>query len=158
MDKLSYIEELATMVRTGEIQTSLSPDDGAALLMDAGRIVTESIYNDIVSDITNPFTIHFSPDYPSWKHFLADVNGCKDYEKILNTLFTEKELDILWNNSHISESLSEEQIREQLIKQIGKLKMISLVSKTLEGAGRTENQAQISIKAYIKGLYNLLYE
>lgn len=158
MDKLAYLEELAERVKTGKIRTSEKPEDGAALLQDVCRIVTKELCNEIVDDITDPLTVHFEPGFPSWKHYMVYVNGYKDYEQVLQRMFTEKELDILWHNSHINDHLSEEQIKEQLIRQIGKLKMFTLVTQTIAGNPEQNRQSQMAIKATIKGLYNRLYE
>lgn len=158
MNKLAYLEELSVMVKNGEIKTSVEPGYGAAILQDICRIVTEDTCNRIEEDITNPFTAYYKPDHPSWKHFLIYSNGYMDYEQVVLSMFTEKELDILWQNSHINDHLSEEQIKEQLIKQIGKLKMFTLVSQTVACNPEQNRQYQMAIKATIKGLYNRLYE
>lgn len=158
MNKLELLDELIIRVKTKEITLQEGTEDALTTLLDIVRVVEQSLYDEIVRDITDSRTEYFAPEYPSWKHFLADCNGYGDYRQML-IKFTNEELESMWQNSHIAEDMTEEKIKADMVLQIGQLKMLSLMGRP----GQASNADKIrkmsdGIEARIKGLYNMLYE
>lgn len=158
MDKVAFLEELCIMVNAGEIRLVEGKEDATRLLQDIKRIVIESLCGEIVDDITDPAMGYYAPEFSSWKEFLIYCNGNGDYETILRSDFNNQDLEELWQNSHIAEEMSEEQIRQEMIRQIGQLKMISVMGRTAAANQDKVQRIKRGIKARITGLYNLLYE
>ncbi len=160
MDKLSLLDELLVKVNTGEIKTDTEDNEVAAkILSEIRQVIEAATYAEIVQDVTDLHTGYFAPEYPSWKHYLNDCNGYEDYRTVLEQAFTNEELEALWQNSHIEEEMTEAQIKEDICKQIGQLKMIQLVQKTSTMRNPKKVRTMIEgMKARIIGLYNILYE
>ncbi|MBQ9135969.1 MAG: hypothetical protein IJX66_07765 [Lachnospiraceae bacterium] len=160
MDKLSLLDELLVKVSTGEIKTDTGDKETVAkILSEIRQVIEVATYAEIVQDVTNLHTGYFAPEYPSWKHYLIDCRGDEDYRTVLEQAFTNEELEALWQNSHIEEEMSEKQIKEDICRQIGQLKMIQLVQKTSTPRNPEKARTMIEgMKARIVGLYNILYE
>lgn len=159
MNCLKLLDNLLIMVKTGEIKLGVDGLDAEEELYAIRNIVVESLYDEIVCDVTDIKTEYYAPEYASWRKYLSDCDGNADYEGVLFESFEEKELEALWQNSHIAEDMSESKIKEELLQQIGQLKMISLVSKTASPDKSSKARSlEESMKARIKGLYNMLYE
>lgn len=160
MDKLTLLDELIIRIRTEEIKTvEASNKESAEILIEIRQLVEKALYDEVVGDITNYQTEYYAPEYDSWKQFLADCNGYEDYEKVLDSKFEEKELEALWQASHIAEDMDEIRIKEEMMFQIGQLKMLFLVHKWAKPINPEKNRQRMAeIEARIKGLYNMLYE
>lgn len=160
MGKLSLLDELEIMINTGEITTAESKEEALASIKAIKKMVERQIMQEIWNDVTNYDMGYYAPEHPDWQHYLNWLNGGEDYEQVLATKYTNTELEVLWQNSHISESLTEKKIKEDLTLQIGQLKMIFLLHRMGGKPCRPEKMESIiqEIKARIKGLYNILYE
>lgn len=160
MDRFELLDDLIIMIKTREIDFGemIDADEAENMLKTIKAMVQQSIYNEIIQDITDSDTMYYAPEYASWREFLSDCNGNNDYERVLFD-FEESELEELWQNSHIAEDMPEDKIREKLTEQIGQLKMITLIGRKdkMANRGRIEAMAK-GMKAQIKGLYNMLYE
>ncbi len=159
MNCLKLLDDLLVMVKAGEIELGEEAPDAEEELHVIKKIVKESLYNEIVCDVTDIKTEYYAPEYASWREYLSDCDGNADYEDVLFESFEEKELEALWQNSHIAEDMSESKIKDEMLQQIGQLKMISLVSKSASPAKASKaHSLEESMKARIRGLYNMLYE
>ena len=159
MNCLKLLDDLLVMVKAGEIELGEEAHDAEEELHIIKKIVKESLYNEIVCDVTDIKTEYYAPEYASWREYLSDCDGNADYEDVLFESFEEKELEALWQNSHIAEDMSESKIKDEMLQQIGQLKMISLVSKSASPAKSSKaHSLEESMKARIRGLYNMLYE
>lgn len=159
MDYLKLLNDLLIMVKTGEIKLEEDARYAEAMLRKIQSIVRDALYEMVVRDVTDMETEYYAPEHESWKAFMLWRNGYQDYETVLNESFQEKELEALWQNSHIAEDMPESKIKEEMMQQIGQLKMISLVSKTASPEKSPKVRSlEESIKARIRGLYNMLYE
>lgn len=159
MDCLKLLNDLLIMVKTGEIKLEEDVAEVEAMLRMIRNTVKDALYERVVLDVTDMQTGYYAPEYASWKEYLSDCDGNKDYEDVLFESFEEKELEALWQNSHIAEDMPESKIKEEMMQQIGQLKMISLVSKTASPVKSPKARSlEESLKARIKGLYNMLYE
>ncbi|MBD5536785.1 MAG: hypothetical protein HDQ99_14270 [Lachnospiraceae bacterium] len=159
MDCLKLLNDLLIMVKTGEMELEEDARYAEAMLRKIQDIVRDALYEMVVRDVTDTETEYYAPEHESWKAFMLWRNGYQDYETVLNESFQEKELEALWQNSHIAEEMPESKIKEEMMQQIGQLKMISLVSKTASSEkSQKVRSLEESIKARIRGLYNMLYE
>ncbi|MBD5480820.1 MAG: hypothetical protein HDR14_16320 [Lachnospiraceae bacterium] len=159
MDCLKLLNDLLIMVKTGEIKLEEDAAEVEAMLRMIRNTVKDALYERVVRDITDMETEYYAPEYASWREYLSDTDGNKDYEDVLFESFEEKELEALWQNSHIAEDMPENKIKEEMMQQIGQLKMISLVSKTASPVKSPKARSlEESLKARIRGLYNMLYE
>ncbi len=159
MDCLKLLNDLLIMAKTGEIKLEEDARDVEAMLRMIRNTVKDALYERIVLDVTDMETEYYAPEYASWKEYLSDCDGNGDYEDVLFESFEEKELEALWQNSHIAEDMPENKIKEEMMQQIGQLKMISLVSKTASPVKSPKARSlEESLKARIRGLYNMLYE
>lgn len=168
MGKLSLLEELEIKITTGELvlesctsgQNLLNLEESLQVLRDIRNCVTDVIKEEIINDITNPETVFYAPEYSDWQTFLNLANGNEDYAQVLQMEFSEEDLELLWQNSHISEELTEEEIKKALVRQIGQLKMLALVKRQGFQPSEPQKSGRIiqSAEARIKGLYNMLYE
>lgn len=159
MNCLKLLDDLLIMVKTGEIKLGMEVSEAEEELRIIQNVVRESLYAEIVCDVTDIKTEYYAPEYASWKEYLSDCDGNADYKDVLFESFQEKELEALWQNSHIAEDMPENKIREEMLQQIGQLKMISLVSKTASPVKSPKARSlEESLKARIRGLYNMLYE
>ncbi len=75
---------------------------------------------------------------------------------MLNKNYTNEMLEELWQNSHISENMTEKEIKVNLALLIGQLKMLSLFNRI--GAKPLNHSIAVVIKGRITGLYNILFE
>ena len=159
MNCLKLLDDLLIMVKTGEITLEEDAREAEAMLHMIQNTVRDALYERVVLDITDMQTEYYAPEYASWKEYLSDCDGNADYKDVLFESFQEKELEALWQNSHIAEDMPENKIREEMLQQIGQLKMISLVSKTARPVKSPKARSlEESLKARIRGLYNMLYE
>lgn len=159
MNCLKLLDDLLIMVKTGEITLEEDAREAEAMLHLIQNTVRNALYERVVLDITDMQTEYYAPEYASWKEYLSDCDGNADYKDVLFESFQEKELEALWQNSHIAEDMPENKIREEMLQQIGQLKMISLVSKTASPVKSPKARSlEESLKARIRGLYNMLYE
>ena len=159
MDKFAFIDELISMIRTGELKTVEGADDSIKMLEDMQLMVMESLHNEIIRDITDERTEYYAPEFKSWQQFFSYCNGNADYEKVLCSSFSQKELETLWQNSHIAEELREKEIEEKLLLEITQLKMLEIKQEASVFMNPILMlQTKEAIKARIVGLYNLLYE
>lgn len=159
MNHLAFLDELLVMVNTGEINTVEGKNDSIEMLQNIKMIVRRELCNEVVRDVTDARTEYFAPEYESWKTFLSDCNGDADYEQVLEDSFTEEELEILWQSSHITEELTEEQVKEDILLQIGQLKMLEIVNRKHKARNPIKAlEMTAEIKARLQGLYNMLYE
>ncbi len=159
MNKLTLLDELITMFNNGEIVLRENQSIYTELLFDIKQIVEGALYDEIIRDITNMHTEYFAPEYDTWKSLLADCDGTEDYKVMLEN-FEEYELEQLWQNSHITHEYAEDQIKQEIIMQICKLKKLKLMErKSKQICKGLEPQNDMSmIVARIKGLYEMLYE
>lgn len=160
MDKLQLLDELIIKVNTGEIKTDTEDNEKAAkILLEIRRTVEAATYAEIVGDITDLHTGYYAPEHPTWKHFLNHCNGYNDYRDVLEHAFTNEDIEALWQNSHIVEEMSEEEIKAQICSQIGQLKMMQLVERHSAPVNPEKVKTiKEGIRARILGLYNILFE
>lgn len=160
MGKLSLLSELEIMINTGEITTAESKEEALASIKEIKKMVELQITQEIWNDVTDYDMGYYAPEHPDWRHYLYWLNGTEDYERVLAAQYTNTELEALWQNSHIGESLNEKEIKEDLTLQIGQLKMIFLLNRMGGKPCRSEKMESMirGIKARITGLYNILYE
>lgn len=159
MNRLSFLDELLVMVRTGEMKTEESAEEAEKLLLNFRRMVYEELKKEIFEDVTDIQTVYYAPEFDSWKAFLNHSNGNEDYAAVLDEAYTEKQLEDMWQNSHIMEDMTEEQIKSELSMQIGQLKMLNIVNQYSNPVNPDgEARARDMIHARLKGLFNILYE
>jgi len=159
MDKLAILDDLIAKIHIGEVV--LEADTRVQYekaLRELRGLVKKDLREEIVRDITDLHTEYYAPEHDSWKAFLNHCNGGSDYAAVLEE-FDESELENLWQNSHIPEEMNEAEIRADMMCQIGKLKMLSIVNRDFDCTDHDKANEMISgIVARIKGLYNMLYE
>lgn len=156
---LAFLDELLVMVKTGEINTVEGKEDSIEMLENIKMIVRRELCHEIVRNVTDARTEYFAPEYEAWKTFLSDCNGDADYEQVLEDSFTEEELESLWQSSHITEEMTQEEIKADILLQIGQLKILEKVNKTHKASNPVSMLHVTSeIKARIQGLYSMLYE
>lgn len=159
MDRLALLDELLVMVRAGEIATVEGNEETEQLLLEIRRIVHESLSEEIYKDITASDTSYFAPEYESWTNFLNYCDGNSDYAAVLKESYTEKELEILWQYSHIMEELTEKKAIDALILAMKQLKMIQLLRKSSVPCDPQQaRKIREGLWARIIGVYNQLYE
>lgn len=159
MDRLNFLEELLIMVRTGEINHPDGREDAERTLLEIRDMVQTALKEEVFQDITDRDTVFYAPEHESWKDFLIDCNGYADYAKAVDG-YTEKELEELWEASHLADRMDEEQLRKKIFREIANLKMREiLVRKKYVPENLEECQQRVrESKAKIKGFYNILYE
>lgn len=160
MDKLTLLDELIIRIQSGEIKTVMATNKESELVLrEVKMIVEKALYEDVVKDVTGYRTEYYAPEWDSWKQFLAECNGYADYQKILNEKFTECELAELWQESHIAEDMEEDEIKKELISQIGQLKIFASLCREKKPVNPEKAmQGIVKMQARIQGLYNMLYE
>lgn len=163
MGKLSFLESLEEMISTGEVIPEEGKEEGIKQLHKIKEIVEQQLIMEIYRDITAYDTAYYAPEHSDWQHFLVWLNGEKDYAEVLRQNYTNEVLEELWQYSHISENMTEKEIKKDLALQIGQLKMLSLLDK-IDAKPLNPQKMNIAvgmkakIKARITGLYNILYE
>lgn len=160
-NRLKVLDDLLSMVRTGEVDTGEDKDDLEWALLSVRRMVEDNLYQEIISDITDAETGFYAPEHKSWKEFLAFCNGYADYKEILEKEFSEAELDALWRYSHPEEEMSRGQMMVRVFNKLCELKMNALFDVSAGPCKVSiENKRRIGemFKAAIKGIYNILYE
>ncbi len=156
MGKLSFLESLEEMISTGEVTPEEGKEESIAQLQKIKEIVEQQLIMEIYRDITAFDTAYYAPEHSDWQHYLLWCNGGEDYAAVLNKNYTNEMLEELWQNSHISENMTEKEIKENLALLIGQLKMLSLLNRI--GAKPLNHSIAVGIKARITGLYNILFE
>ncbi len=158
MDKLALLDTLIEMVQEGKLELLDDSQKAETVLWDIKLTIQRALHDEVMSDITKNTCTYYAPEYPSWREYLEDCNGNSDYRKALQ-YFDEHELDELWQNSHISEDLNEQQIKEEMMMQIGQLKMLEIVGRKLVPVNSEQHKRMMDyIRARLIGLYNILYE
>lgn len=158
MNKIALLNTLIVMNKSGEINTGENQNDADKMLQDIKMAIIENIRNEIFRDITDIHTGYYAPDFENWKQFLNYCNGNADYEAVLND-FEEEELEKLWQASHITEPMADEDINKELILQIRQMKMFDVVGRYAKAAAPQKAQlAAESVRAKIRGLYGMIYE
>ncbi len=158
MNKIALLNTLIVMNKSGEINTGENPKDVDKMLQDIKMAVMADIRNEIFRDITDIHTSYYAPDFENWKQFLNYCNGNADYEAILND-FEEVELEKLWQASHITEPMADEDINKELILQIRQMKMLNVVGRYAKAADPPKAQLAVAaVRARIQGLYGMIYE
>lgn len=159
VNRLEVLNNLLTMVKGGEINTGMEQEDVEWALLSIREMVEESLYRNILADITDAETSYFAPEHGAWMDFLDFCNGYPDYKEILEKKFSEAELDSLWRCSHPDEDLSREQMMIRAFAKLCELKMNDVLESSGHNAAK-ENKRRIDemLKATIKGIYNILYE
>lgn len=158
MDKLALLDTLIEMVQEGNLELLDESQNAETVLWDIKLTIQRVLQDEVMSDITKNTLTYYAPEYPSWREYLEDCNGNSDYKKVLQN-FDEHELDELWQNSHISEDLNEQQIKEEMVMQIGQLKMLEIVGRKLVPANSEQHKRMVDyIRARLIGLYNMLYD
>lgn len=159
MNRLTFLDELLVMIRSGEIKTEESSDDAERLLLSFKLMVYEELKKEIFEDVTDIQTVYYAPEFDSWKAFLNHCNGNDDYAAVLAETYTEEQLEGMWNCSHIVEDMPEEQIKSGLLLQIEQLKMLDIVNQHTKPVNPDEESlAKDMIRARLKGLFSILYE
>lgn len=160
MGKLSILQELETMINSGEIMLEEGKEEGIVQLRKIKEIVEQQLEVEIWKDITAYNTAYYAPEYPDWQHFLEWCNGDEDYSYVLRFNYTNQVLEEMWQNSHISEEMTEKQIKDDIVLQIGQLKMLAILEKMGGKPCNLQKMESIvrGIRARIAGLYNILYE
>ncbi len=157
MNKLALIDELIAMNKTGEIKFEEPKKDVENMLREIRKSVWTDLQREIERDVTGIHTGYFAPEFDSWKQFLNYCNGNEDYEQALDS-FSDSQLEILWQNSHIVETLDEMQIKTEMVKLIGQLKILDVAGRTSTAGAEKRLKTMEAIEARILGLYNILYE
>lgn len=114
MNRLTFLDELLIMVRSGEIKTEESSDDAERLLLNFKCMVYEELKKEIFEDVTDIQTVYYAPEFDSWKAFLNHCNGNEDYAAVLAQTCTEEQLEQLWQSSHVMEDMTEGQIKSDM--------------------------------------------
>jgi len=158
MNKIALLNTLIVMNKSGEINTGENPKDVDKMLQDIKMAVMADIRNEIFRDITDIHTSYYAPDFENWKRFLNYCNGNADYEAVLND-FEEEELEKLWQASHITEPMADEDINKELILQIRQMKILNVVGRYAKAADPKKAQLAVeAVRARIQGLYGMIYE
>lgn len=158
MDKLELIETLIVMIQTGEIKLGVPTRESDELLRRIWQIVWADQQLEIVRDITDIHTEYFAPEFDSWHDFLNYCNGSDDYSRVLDG-YTEEQMELLWQNSHVQDALDEMQIKTEMIKLIGQRKVLELAGQTESATGTAKRMMTIhAIDARLRGLYSMLYD
>lgn len=159
MDRLEFLNELLIMVRTGEINHPEGKEDAERTLLEIRDMVQAALKEEVFQDITDRDTVFYAPEHESWKEFLIACNGYEDYAKAVEG-YTEKELENLWEASHLADRMDEEQLRKKIFREIADLKMREILERKKYIPMQLEECQQHvrESRAKIKGFYNILYE
>lgn len=157
MDMLELIEILIVLFQNQEIKLRVPPREIEGLLRRIWQIVWADQQMEIIRDITDIHTEYFAPEFDSWHDFLNYCNGTDDYSRVLDG-YTEEQLELFWQNSHVQDAIDEMQIKTEMVKLIGQLKILDVVGRTSEAGAAKRLKTMEAIKARIIGLYNILYE
>lgn len=159
MNKFALLEELFTMVHTGEIKLQEDAADAERLILDIRKDVEAALKREIFEDITDKNTAFYAPEHDSWTDFLNFCNGNEDYAEVLGR-YTEDELTSLWEGSHLADALAEKKIMEGIFHQVATLKMYSILLKKryVSHSPKIQEVRRLEVMAKIKGFYSALYE
>lgn len=151
MGKLDLMEQMRVAAWSGEV---VLLKDRLEIVEAIQDILYQSLEEQIIRDITDREFLFYAPEAGSWKEALLREHKAdkSDYSIILNR-FTEEELQMLWELSHIADPVTEKERLDMLHTAL----RLAWGYESMLGSGYLQGehiQMMRRAKALLAGIYN----